>query len=66
MKEMDYKPFIGKTITSFEEREGWIDIKCGNKASVSFRILTLDEEKGLRLLKKFAQEYAETMYGHIK
>jgi len=49
--KMDYKPFIGKKITKIEEKDNWLHIDCG-KNLMSFRLISLEEDKMLHAIKK--------------
>jgi len=52
--KMDYKPFIGKKITKIEEKDNWLHIDCG-KNMMSFRLISLKEDKMLRAIKVFIE-----------
>jgi len=53
--KMDYKPFYGKKITYIGENHDWVTIYCG-KDSMSFRLISLEEEKILRSVRSLTDE----------
>ncbi len=52
---MDYEPFIGKKITKVEEKNHWVTIECG-KSSMSFRLISKDEQQMLITINKLTDE----------